>query len=54
MTATMNPSSGFGLDDDPLSGIPFVDCDAHFRVELPVSHRVARRRGAKVVQPMVG
>ena len=30
MTATMNPSSRFGLDDDPLSGIRFVDADAHF------------------------
>src|SRR5262249_10721893 len=30
MTATMNQSSGFGLDDDPLSGIRFVDSDAHF------------------------
>jgi predicted TIM-barrel fold metal-dependent hydrolase len=47
MTATMNPSSGFGLDDDPLSGIRFVDCDAHFSepadlwsARMPKSSRV--------------
>jgi predicted TIM-barrel fold metal-dependent hydrolase len=47
MTATMSPSSGFGLADDPLSGIRFVDADAHFTepadlwsARMPKSSRV--------------
>ena len=52
MTSTINSSSGSGLDDDPLSGIHFVDSSAHFSEPVDMwSSGMSESSRVRVSQP---